>query len=470
MKIQKRTAEQFTQQKGLYTKIASMVLFPIHERIKGHDTIDIYRFLQSTQFLTRDELIELQCQKLKNLLIYASENVPYYKKIFREWNIDASSINNIDDLSSLPLLTKDDIRTNLNHLKSIKSSRLVISTTSGSTGMPLKFFIGKKRASYDVAAKMRAHGWWGIEIGDPEIVIWSSVQDLPNITFLKSLRDKIFRSKLVPVRDLSSETMQKIAEEIEQRNPTHIFGYTAAIISLARYLIEKKQCALSERLSVVFVTSEYLSEDNRKLIEDAFGCPVANEYGARDAGFIAHECQFGGMHITMEEVIVEILDEKNKPVSTGNVGEVVITNLASHDFPFIRYKTGDMASLSADNCRCGRGLLLIDKIVGRSNDVLLSVDGKRLHYTAVTHVMRKLDSVREFQITQEARNHIRIRVVPEGILGEGTLITIKNEMRKKLGEEMMIDIVQSDSIPLGKNGKYRHVINRVITPDNDIEA
>src|SRR5690606_20877692 len=88
-------------------------------------------------------------------------------------------------------------------------------------------------------------------------------------------------------------------------------------------------------IRVAFVTSERLYDDQRRQISDTFGCPVANGYGGRDAGFIAHECPAGGMHITAEDVIVEILDSQGHPLPNGEAGEIVVTHLASRDFPFI---------------------------------------------------------------------------------------------------------------------------------------
>lgn len=98
-----------------------------------------------------------------------------------------------------------------------------------------------------------------------------------------------------------------------------------------------------------FCTSERLYDHQREAISSAFACPVANGYGGRDAGFIAHECPAGGMHITAEDIIVEIIDENGSIQPTGIAGEIVVTHLATSDFPFIRYRTGDVGSLSTEN-------------------------------------------------------------------------------------------------------------------------
>lgn len=109
-------------------------------------------------------------------------------------------------------------------------------------------------------------------------------------------------------------------------------------------------------IKVAFVTSERLYDYQRDDISRVFACPVANGYGGRDAGFIAHQCPHGGMHITAEDIIVEIVDKNGFPLPCGEAGEVVVTHLATGDFPFIRYRTGDVAVMSEKLCSCGRGL------------------------------------------------------------------------------------------------------------------
>src|SRR5207253_2509642 len=121
-------------------------------------------------------------------------------------------------------------------------------------------------------------------------------------------------------------------------------------------------------IKVVFVTSEKLYDEQRNLISRVFGCAVANGYGGRDAGFIAHACPEGGMHISAEDIIVEIVDAAGQVLPPGSAGEIVVTHLATSHFPFIRYRTGDVGVLDRQLCACGRGLPLLKEIQGRTTD------------------------------------------------------------------------------------------------------
>src|SRR5690606_14972011 len=145
-------------------------------------------------------------------------------------------------------------------------------------------------------------------------------------------------------------------------------------------LAAKRQQIKLESLGVkvVFVTSEMLYPHERNIISQSFQCPVANGYGARDAGFIAHECPAGSMHISAEDIIVELLDDNGQPVAAGQSGEIVVTHLATPGFPFIRYRTGDMAQLASQPCSCGRGLPVLANVQGRRRDFLVTTAGDQL--------------------------------------------------------------------------------------------
>lgn len=135
----------------------------------------------------------------------------------------------------------------------------------------------------------------------------------------------------------------------------------------------------------------------------AFSCPVANGYGGRDAGFIAHECPSGCMHITAEDIIVEIVDESGIVQPPGVAGEIMVTHLAASEYPFIRYRTGDIGILSNEKCACGRGLPLLHEIQGRSTDFVIAADGTVIHGLALIYILRDLPGVKSFKVIQGSR-------------------------------------------------------------------
>ena len=161
----------------------------------------------------------------------------------------------------------------------------------------------------------------------------------------------------------------------------------------------------------MFVTGEVCHTHDRETIFDYFKVPVANGYGSREAGFIAHECPEGGMHITAENVIVEIVDARSQPVSTGESGEIVVTHLDAYAMPFIRYRTGDIGRLKPGRCACGRGLPLIDVVEGRTTDFLYLPDGTVKHALSIIYPLREMDGVRQFGVTQGEDYGVPVEVI-----------------------------------------------------------
>ena len=214
-------------------------------------------------------------------------------------------------------------------------------------------------------------------------------------------------------------------------------------------------------IKVVFVTAEMLYEDQRATISRVFGCPVANGYGGRDAGFIAHECPAGGMHITAEDVIVELVDHAGSSVPAGTPGEIVVTHLASRDFPFVRYRTGDIAVLDDRACACGRGLPLLREIQGRSNDFVVASNGTIMQGAALTYVIRGMPDIEAFKIVQESLLLTRVFLVVGPAFHRERSVEIVSSLRRRLGDAVDVQIEFVDEIKPEKSGKYRYIISHV---------
>ncbi len=446
---------------GLYTSLISSALFPLHERFKKHDSVEVRKEMESSQWWDEKHLKELQLSKLCQLLTHAQTHVPYYRELFEEIGFKAENMHSITDLTRIPFLDKSKIRANIEALKSEISQDLASFNTSGSSGEPLIFYIGKKRVSHDVAAKWRATRWWGVDIGDPEIVVWGSPIELDVQDNIRIFRDWLFRTKLLPAFEMSEQKLDSFLEQIRTMRPKMLFGYPSALSHVARYAETQHLRVDDLGIRVAFVTSERLYDEQRQQISKTFGCRVANGYGGRDAGFIAHECPKGGMHITAEDIIVEIVDSQGKSLPCGMAGEIVITHLATKDFPFIRYRTGDIGVLDTKVCSCGRGLPLLKEIQGRSTDFLVAQDGTIMHGLALIYILRDLPQVRAFKIIQESLQLTRVWVVSETGLGQELIEKIENGFKARLGQGVQITIEEMTEIAAEKSGKFRYVISKV---------
>lgn len=446
---------------GIYSRVVASALFPLHERLKGHSTNRVFRELEQTQWLSPDALSQLTSEKLAEFLSHLESNVPYYRDVFARVGYSAGDYAGLDDLHKLPILTKSLIRENTEALRADNAAPLARFNTGGSSGEPLIFFLGKERVSHDVAAKRRATRWWNVDIGDRELVVWGSPIELGSQDRIRLLRDSLFRSELLPAFEMSEENLDRFVARIRSYRPRMLFGYPSSLALIARHAQKRGVDLASLGIRVAFVTSERLYDEQRADIEAVMGCPVANGYGGRDAGFIAHECPEGSLHITAEDIIVEIVDEQGAPLPTGQSGEIVVTHLHTRDYPFLRYRTGDVGALSSTPCACGRGLPVLERIEGRTTDFVVAQDGTILHGLSLIYVLRDIDGVGEFRIEQETVDRVTVKLVENEPLAETVDATIVNEFRKRLGATVDVVIARVDAIPREGSGKHRYVVSQV---------
>jgi phenylacetate-CoA ligase len=449
---------------SLYTSLCANVLFPVHERIKGHDSVARRRSLEASQWSGVSAVRQAQAQRLRAFLMEVDARVPYFRELFRERQFDPSAVQGVADLARLPLMSKRTIREHVEQLKASDHGPLSRYNTGGSSGEPLVFFIGKSRKSHDVAAKWRATRWWGVDIGDTELVVWGSPVELNTQDRVKQLRDRILRSALLPAFEMSPQSLDRYVRTIRATRPSMLFGYPSSLSLIAGHA-RKAGVSLDDLgIKVAFVTSERLYDEQRALISEVFGCPVANGYGARDAGFIAHECPSGSLHISAEDIIVETLRPDGSPTLPGEAGEIVVTHMATADFPFIRYQTGDVGVLSDRVCECGRSLPILEEVQGRTTDFVVARDGTIMHGLALIYAVRDLPGVEKFKIEQMSLDRTVVQLIAGPAVGAAQEARIVTDFKARLGQSVQIDIEHVTEIANEKSGKFRYVVSHV-NPD-----
>jgi phenylacetate-CoA ligase len=237
-----------------------------------------------------------------------------------------------------------------------------------------------------------------------------------------------------------------------------IVAYTNPLYEFARFLQHEGLSPVSPRSIVV--GAERLHGFQRELIQQVFGAPVFETYGSREFMLIGAECQrHQGLHLSMENLLVEILDDDGRPTPAGQQGNVVVTDLFNYGMPFIRYVNGDRAIAGFDNCPCGRGLPLLRQVVGRQLDTLDTPDGRKVPGEFFPHLIKEFPAVRRFQVVQESRERIAIKLVADGGLTLADREALLNEIRKCTGPLVDIRLQFVDDIPLTNAGKLKVVVH-----------
>lgn len=435
-----------------------LYLFYIQEHLKNHHTFKIYSDLLKSQWSDLSGIHKIALSNLISFLKFTNNNSSYYQKIFDKYKFFPDKIKQISDLSALPFLDKKIIQSNYDGIQSKNSELTKIFKTGGSSGEPLMLPVGLNRISHDIAAKMRARYWWDIEVGDPEWVIWGSPIECQTQSFFKKIRDWLLNSSLIPARGLGESEIKAILHNIILKRPRAIISYPS-VLSLMADVIEKNDIDLrAARLKVAFVTSEVLDEFTKRKIQSKFHCPLANEYGGRDFGFLAHSCPHGNMHISAEDIIVEIIDKDGQILPHGQIGEIVVTHCRTQAFPIVRYKTGDFGAISYESCPCGIGLPILTELDGRQSDLLVSIDGKAIHRAELLGILVPIIEKHRFQFIQKSKDKAILKLQCTEFPDESKK-TISASLHKLFGPTFTTQIELVDFISPEQNGKYKFVKN-----------
>ncbi|VVB59230.1 Uncharacterised protein [uncultured archaeon] len=443
-------------------------IYSIYERVRNYKTTECLDELRKTQWLSGEELKKFQWSRLENILRHAYKNVPFYRILFDNNAINVENDISIDDFRKIPLLNRQIIDKNRETLlsKLYKPSELTVDMTSGSTGKKLVFYKEKKRFTrsdyLNEAASLRCIEWLEFDRYDKQAFLWGSQMNNTIITRVKNqITNFIFPTLFLSSYNLNPAMMNNYAKKIISFNPKIILGYASALYLFANYLEEKK--IKIPEINGVVSSAETLFQFQREKIEKVFQCRVFELYGSREFGTIAQECMaHQGLHISSENIFVEILDEEGNPCKPGKLGKIIITDLDNYCFPFIRYDIGDIGIFSDKGCECGRGLPLLEKVEGRTFDVIVGTNGKYFTGTFWTILFRTyVNGIEQFQVLQENNREIIIKLVVDDSFTENEKKKLLKVIHGKCGEDMTIVIQLMDTIPLTGSGKHRFVISKI---------
>jgi len=421
-----------------------------------------YKMLVKNQWKSYEEHKKQQEKQLRAMIQFAYRNVPYYHELFKTLNLKPDDIRTIEDLEKLPILTKDIIRKNWDKFKPVNLRRIryTIQSTGGSTGQPLRYRLSQYDRFLGVALMYRGWGYGGYRLGDKLFYFGGSAL-IPSLssTLKIKLHEITRNTRFISSFDLNDETLKMYTFEFNKSKPAFLRGYASSIYFWAKWIIENG--IQIHTPNAIFTTAEKLFPHMRKTISEAFGCDVYNNYGLNDGGVSAYECsEHQGLHIDTERSIMEIVDSNGEQIEEGE-GMILATSLHNYAMPFIRYNTGDVGYLISDKCNCGRGYKLLKDILGRQQEFLITPEGKYIHGEFISHIFWEIEGVKEFQVIQDAVDHILIQLNVEDNFDESQLKKIE-EIIKLRAPGWNVEFKFVDSIKRTKAEKYRFVVNKLL--------
>jgi phenylacetate-CoA ligase len=434
----------------------------IYRREYGAKFRETLQEFESNQWLSHDRLIEYQNEKLKLLIKHSYENVPYYQNKMNASGLKPGDIKTADDLSKMPILTRDDIKTNFEQLiaRNAKRSRLIPGNTSGTTGSPLKLIWDDRICLIKTVVDWRQKRIAGLNPGDKmAFFLGRSViplgQKKPPFWRHNHILNHLFCSSW----HLSRENLPVYFDKLAGFKPIAIEGYPSTISILAQYLISKK---LIFPVKAVLTSSETLLPHQREAIETAFSCRLYDFYGMAERVVFATECEtHDGKHLNMDFSIVEVLSKDGAPTDYGSIGRIVATGLHNFAMPLIRYQTSDVTALREAACSCKRGFTLMENITTKDEDIVSTKDGRYISPSILNALTHHLTSIFEHQVVQDENYSITLKIVKKPEYSDADHAFLYKGLKEIFGEEMKVAIEYVDNIPRTSAGKFRWVISKV---------
>ncbi len=420
------------------------LLFLAGQKLRNPSLEKIYRELKETEKWPLEKLEELQWKRFKEMMDYAYHHSSYYKKKWDEAGIHPDEIKSKDDLKKIPVITKQELIQFNREIHTPWKGKKFFSVTSGTTGESLSFWKDEISDSHNRAAIFRGYSWYDVKPWERNGYFWGF-----NFSPVKKWKTRFLDFLVNRFRLFSYDEkgLKKFARKLLSAD--YLEGYSSSIYQVAK-LINEKNLPKPEKLKMVKGTSEKIYPHYHEESMRAFGHKIIGEYGAAESGLIAFECPYGSLHIAMEGVLMEEVDE-----------EIIVTNLMMKSFPVIRYQLGDYIKLKpADfKCSCGMEHPVIEEITGRIGK---NIYGKKGIYPSLYfyYVFKNLEKNHGIKLSYQAvqKEKGKLEFYFERQLTTEEEKALKSEMNALFGNDVEYTWSVKEKIFDGR-GKFRDFIS-----------
>lgn len=442
-----------------------MRLFDFPKKLYGNAVVLSHLHGQRrVPYLPEQELRELRDARLRHIVAYAARTVPYYQKLFQEIKLDPRDIKSADDLDRIPLLDKSTVRGNprlflSTSRKGKESTRFV---TSGTTGKPTEIFHDVNSVLANIGFGQRERAVYQTFYRDTrtpkELYIVYSTSTIRKVwdiyrkwTFLPAPQDRTILSVVEP--------FHSIVDEINRARPDVITAYGSYLETFFKAVHARRIDIHLPRL-LIYV-AESMTSEGKKFIENTFRIPVLTRYNAVEVFKIGFFCeQRNGFHLHEDLCHVKIVHANGEKAKIGEKGEVVISNLVNHGTVLLNYRLGDVASISGDQCSCGRTLPVLSELDGRVEDIIFLANGEFLHPRAVWNVFKSRNEILEYQLVQHEPTRFQLKLVTVNRQNyENIIERVANDLRDLLGPSAAIECEFHEELAREGSGKFKPVLS-----------
>lgn len=443
---------------AIFNSVSENIILPLSDLITGQSISKQLKFLQKSQFWTREQLDHYQNIKLKELINHAYKNVPFYTNLFNDLRIKPEDIQSKEDLKKLPIITKDVLKKNksLWLAKNFNKKNLIFLSSSGSTGEPFQYYKTKYAESFQKAAAIRGWYWMGYRLGDRYVK--TSIHE--RSSYIKKLQDRMNNSLFLSFTQFQPDFFEKIIRQITEYNPQIIRGYPFPLVFLSKQIIAQNGKYFSKDLKAINTTGSTLLDQDRNYIENTFNVKVFDSYSCEGGAFYIQCPTLSNYHPAEEYAISEFIKDDIYFSDPEKPFRHITTDLHNYACPFIRYDTQDYIVLnnSEENCNCGRNYINIKKIKGRDTDILITSKGKYVLMENILGYFEDKHQVDQVQVIQEHLKRFIFNLIVNDEFNDKVYKEIYSFWQDFIGHESEVVINLVSEIKLTPTGKRRTVI------------
>ncbi len=423
-------------------------------------------FLADSQFYSPEQIEQWQLRHLKEIIEFAYENTRGYRELYTQHGVTPQDIRTLDDISRLPFTTKELLRDNIEDFSAPNRLRFY-TTTGGSTGIPFGFYLLYENGEIEDAF---IHSYWervGWNTNDLNAVLRGAfIGTEASIWKIDAFRNELLLSSYY----LGSKTLGTYIDTIKRFQPKVLQAYPSSLNILCDLLLDAGRVGDIE-FDLIIMASENVYDWMLDKFKSVFPrARLYSFYGHAERSILAPWCEkTQDYHICPFYGFTEIIGGDGREVSEDEEGELVGTGFHMRGTPFIRYRTNDRAIKGAAYCpSCGRSFRLIERIVGRSHEVIVTGTGRYISMTALNMHSDIFDHVRQFQFYQDKPGEVAFRVARKDTYSDRDTTRIYTELKKKLGEDMILGIEFVEEIPKSPAGKFRFLDQKLPIKYHDL--
>jgi phenylacetate-CoA ligase len=427
--------------------------------------------LEQSQWWTPEKLREAQFRQLNLLFRHACETVPFYRERLTSLGLDKKGNIGPEAFATIPILRRQEIQTEGESLLSQQipgaHGALRKHETSGSTGRAITTYSTQITSFLWEVFTLRDHAWHGRDLQGKHAVIRTRVGRSEFKGWGRRM-DETFLTGTMATLNIETD-IEEQAAWLEACNPVYLLSFPSNLAEVAKTCL-RRGIAIP-KLREVRTFGETLSDDVRQICREAWQVEVTDMYSCQEIGYLALQCpDHQHYHIQSERVLIEVLDDDDRPCAPGEIGRVVVTDLHNFAMPMIRYEILDYAEVG-EPCPCGRGLPVLKRIMGRARNIIRLPDGTRHWPRFSPSAWAHIGPIRQIQLVQKEQDLIHVRMAVEnGKLNPQQEESLLTALRQCLAYPFRMTVEYLDEIKRSANFKYEDFICEVTDGNSGMEG